>query len=250
MDPRLASVLGRLDAAAPSQDIVDRLARLVADTQEVEATVDRLAAVSSFRWLLDRAADGGLPLTGAGYLKPDLVRDLADVLPTMQGWMFGVSREINTQPVLHFREAVQRLGLVRKHKGTLVLTPAGRSVQREPAGLWRHLVTHLIPDGKPFDVDATVLVLLYTVTTEGGWLEEHPWHSVVQALTRLGWAHADGRPIGSWDVSWTRNDVWAAIGNVGPRPPGAGDLDRPPSPAATLLVREALLTEVDDPPQG
>jgi hypothetical protein len=227
---------------------MDRLARLVAECQEVEAAVERVAAVSSFRWLLDRAADGGLPLTGAGYLKPDLVRDLADVLPTMDEWIFGVSREVNTQPVLFFREAVQRLGLLRKHKGALVLTPAGRAVQQDPTALWGHIASHLLPDRPPFDVDATVLVLLYTATSKDDRLLDDPaWESVVRALTHLGWAHADREPLTSWDVSWVRNDVWGAIGNVGPRPPGGDGLfDRTPSPEAKLLVREALLTEVDD----
>lgn len=246
MDPRLASVLGRLDGDAPAPDITDRLARLVAECQEVEAGVDRVAAVSSFRWLLDRAADGGLPLTEAGYLKPDMVRNLADVLPTMDDWIFGVSREVNTQPVLCFREAVQRLGLLRKHKGALVLTPAGRVVHQDPTALWGHLASHLLPDRPPFEVDATVLVLLYTVTNRQDHSLDDPGREpVVRALAQLGWAHDDGEPISSWDVSWVRNDVWGAIGNVGPRPRGGDSLlDRIPSPEATLLVREALLTEV------
>ena len=42
----------------------------------------------------------------------------------MHGWIGQANREIDTTPVLHFRKALQALGLVRKHKGSLLLTRA------------------------------------------------------------------------------------------------------------------------------
>ena len=67
----------------------------------------------------------------AGYLKPADVLAASDVVPAMGGWIGPRNREANCAPVLRFRESLQSVGLLRKHKGTLVLTRAGVVAQRD-----------------------------------------------------------------------------------------------------------------------
>jgi hypothetical protein len=50
-----------------------------------------------------------------------------------------------SSPLLHFRQTLQTMGLLRKHKGTLVLTRAGAAAQGDPSKLWDHLSSRLLP---------------------------------------------------------------------------------------------------------
>lgn len=240
IDPRLAEILERLHDAPLGTSLTDRLVQLVEVAPPTPTGHDLQRAISAHQWLLDRAAAGGLPLTAAGYLKPADVKALAEVLPTMLDWPFGVSREINTQPVLAFREFMQRVGLLRKYKGTLVLTTAGKAAQRDTDSLWRHLADRLIPTRPAFDGAATVLLLVHTATSPD---ERIDMHAVTRTLVQLGWSHSTGQPVTNADVQWIANDVWHAIGDVGPFV-GSRLLDRKPSPPAIALIRDALLTEV------
>jgi hypothetical protein len=46
--------------------------------------------------------------------------------------------------MLRFREGVQSLGLLRKHKGILLLTNAGVAAQRDADRLWEHMAGRFI----------------------------------------------------------------------------------------------------------
>ena len=135
--------------------------RPVPDEQELRASL------TAFIWFLDRAADGGIPLTASGYLKPADVAGAAEVVPAVQGWIGKANRESDTTPVLHFRKALQALGLLRKHKGSLVLTRAGRDSQAAWQTLWNHLADRLVPNTDGFETDATLLLLLCAATSPG-----------------------------------------------------------------------------------
>lgn len=239
IEPRLSEILGMLDDSALGQSLADRLTQLVRDAGPTPTGVELESAVAPAQWLLDRAADGGISLTAAGYLKPADVKALAKVLPTMQEWIFPVTREINAQPVGGFRVFVQRAGLLRKYKGSLLLTRAGNHLRKDSAALWDHLADKLIPDRPAFDATATVLVLLHFATSLG---ERVNTSAIALAMQQLGWAHADGGQVTAADVQWVVNDVWNAIGNIGPTA-SSDPLDRTPSAAAISLIRDALLTE-------
>lgn len=66
---------------------------------------------------------------------------------SLQRYTFQPTTEINTPPVLNLREAAMGVGLVRKYKGALVLTPKGRTASETPEKLWRAVVDG-IPVGK------------------------------------------------------------------------------------------------------
>jgi hypothetical protein len=103
-----------------------------------------------------------IPLTSAGYLKPADVEEASKVVPAMHDWIGKHNREIQCYPLLRFREGVQSLGLLCKHKGTLLLTKAGQAARRDPDKLWEHLAGRLIPkSGEKFEAQATLLMLAF-----------------------------------------------------------------------------------------
>lgn len=242
IDSRLATILGELDGSRMAQSLADRLTDLAGHPAARPSGEDLLAALAPHRWMLDRASGGGIPLTDAGYLKPADVKALAGVLPTMDDWIFPISREINAHPVLGFRQHLLGVGLLRKYKETLLLTRAALACRRDPEALWSHLAHRLIPDKRSFDQAAAVLALVHFATTPGGRIDAD---AIAQAMIELGWAHAGGKPVTSFDVQWVINDVWDAIGNVGLHM-GRSVLQRTPSPAAVALIRDALLSERTD----
>ncbi|MDP9459982.1 MAG: plasmid pRiA4b ORF-3 family protein, partial [Actinomycetota bacterium] len=83
--------------------------------------------VESYRWLLARVGDA-VRFTQAGYLPPALVAETMQHLGWADDWIGKHNREDQTLPVLDLRDSAQRLGLLRKHRGTLLLTVAGRRV--------------------------------------------------------------------------------------------------------------------------
>jgi hypothetical protein len=107
-------------------------------------------------------------LTTAGYLKPADVEEASKVVPVMNDWIGKHNREIQCYPLLRFREGAQPLGLLRKHKGTLLLTKAGVAAQRDADILWEHLAGRLIPKSdEKFQTQATLLMLTYAAASAG-----------------------------------------------------------------------------------
>jgi hypothetical protein len=129
-DPRLVDLLNRLQYTPIGDDLVVRLMSLAHSQSEISPE-EKAAALRPFLWFLDRVADDGLPLTSAGYLKPDDVTALAAVIPAMADWIGTANRESHTYPVLSFRESVQKLGLLRKYRGRLRLTKPGSTDELE-----------------------------------------------------------------------------------------------------------------------
>ena len=171
MSPRARRVLGEL--TEPAWQLRHELTG-----PEIDAAVRPLAI------LLDVVGEDGAELTGAGYLKPDVVVRLGAETGIGEWWIGKVNREDHTPPIRQLRSAAQGLGLVRKHKGRLVLTPAGRRVRGNPASLWAHLVVTLPLGRRREQRHAGVLALLCTAgrATEptfdqyaGGLLAEAGW---------------------------------------------------------------------------
>ena len=65
------------------------------------------------------------PEAGAGYLKPTDVEAASEVVPAVAASFGKNNREAHSGPLLHFRLALQSVGLLRKSKGALLLTRAG-----------------------------------------------------------------------------------------------------------------------------
>jgi hypothetical protein len=196
LDSRLAALIDRLTFSPAGEELASRALSLL-EERPVPDEQALHASLTAFSWFLDRGAEGGIPLTASGYLKPADVMAAAEVLPTMHGWIGRANRESDTTPVLHFRKALQALGLLRKDKGSLVLTRAGRDSHAAWQTLWNHLADRLVPNTDGFDTDATLLLLLYAATSPGS---ELPLDTIAAALTHLGWQSNDGTPIVGYDL--------------------------------------------------
>jgi hypothetical protein len=196
IDPRLAALIDRLTYSPVGEDLATRALSLL-DEQPAPDEERVRASLRPFSWFLNRAAAGGIPLTASDYLKPADVTAAAEVLPTMHEWIGKANREIDTTPVLRFRKTLQALGLIRKHKGALLLTRAGHDAQAAWQALWNHLADRLVPGTDGFETDATLLLLLYAATSRDSDL---PLGTIAAALTHLGWQSSDGTPIVDHDL--------------------------------------------------
>jgi hypothetical protein len=183
--PELAMLLAELFAT----DGGDEFAASVADLGHgVEVPVDdREAALAPLLWMLQRAADGGIPLTAAGWLTPEIVVHLAGIVPGVGDWFGKNNREQSTVPVADFRAMTMDLKLLRKFKNKLVLTAAGKRAVAGPDELWSELVA-AVPVGRngSFERIAGWLLLCRVAGAHG---------SVASAMTALGWRTADGHGV-------------------------------------------------------
>lgn len=164
MDQRLVDVLNRLRYTRTGEDLAQRVVTVAMDRTDPDSgSVE--GALAAHRWFLDRAKGGGIELTAAGYLKPDDVEAASRVVPAMGDWIGKSNREVHCAPPLEFRESLRTMGLLRKHKGRLLLTRAGATAQRNPMKLWAHLRERLIPaKGSDFETVATLILLAYAAT--------------------------------------------------------------------------------------
>ena len=200
---------------------------------------DMAAALTAFTWFLGRAAIDGIELTSAGYLKPADVEAASEVVPAMRDWPGKNNRENLARPLLHFRKALQQVGLLRKNKDRLQLTRAGSSASRDPRALWNHLATRI---GKPaqdrFEQELSLLLLAYAASSRDGSL---PVDSIAWALDRIGWKNHDRRPIEGYQVYHYAPLPLEILMNVdGPDAPRS--TRRTLSPAAIALARTALFS--------
>ncbi len=240
LHPVLSDVLNVLERTSLGQAFKERAVE-VSTSKAISDPLDHAAALAAHRWVLERANGDGLPLTAAGYLKPADVQALAGVLPTMDDWIFQVSREIDAYPVLSFREHLKDIGLLRKYKGSLRLTKAGREGLADATQLWRRVAESLVPAEPGFNADTRVVILVHAATTEG----EIDVDAVAKVLTALGWSHRDGSPVSRGEVFQVWNGLWDVVGNVGERAAGHHRSDRTLSVAARILVHDALFDETE-----
>ena len=187
------------------------------------------------QWFLQRARGEGIPLTSSGYLRSEDVQAACAVVPNGYDWPGSMKRESQTPPVLRFREALQRLGLLRKSKGRLVLTKAGARGLVESGFLWGHIASRLIPDKPRFDRDAALLTLLWATGTS-------VFDDVLPAaLEALGWCRSDGEPLDSHDLLYAVPAL-DALSEIAADRRGSWELITR-GPAVRALAREALFWE-------
>jgi hypothetical protein len=233
LDPRLVDLVNRLAYSPGGEDLTARALKLTGEPALPERGALQ-ESLKAFVWFLDRAADGGLQLTAAGYLKPVDVLAAAEVVPMMHGWIGKNNREIETTPVLIFRELLQQIGLIRKYKGTLRITKAGAATRNSPQALWNTLAGNLIPDDTEFEGLASLLILAYAATSPGG---ELPLDTIATFLGHLGWQVGSGRSIAADDLYHLR--TLQILENVTSEQPSWHGR-RQISPAAAALAHTAL----------
>src|SRR5699024_6816807 len=159
--------LQRLGRAPAGRALRERAARLRTPAGPV-SDEDWDHALRAVTWSLEQAdADGGLPLTGAGYLRPAAVVAASAVVPQMADWIVKNNREAQSAPLLCFRECLQQVKILRKYKGARLPTRRARTLLR--ARKVRELVREsLVPAPGGFGRPATGLLLLHVATTEPG----------------------------------------------------------------------------------
>lgn len=232
--PDLVDLVNRLAYRPVGEDLTARAVRLIGEPARIDDE-ERHDSLRAFTWFLDRAADNGIPLTAAGYLKPVDVEAAAQVVPMMASWIGKANREIDTAPVGRFRELLQALGLLRKYKGTLRLTKLGAAARTSIDALWSILAGKLITDEVGFDRQAALLVLAYAATSAD---MEIPLEPVASALGHLGSQTGNGEPVAAYDLY--RLTALEILENV-KRTPSTWRDRRLISPAAAALAHTALL---------
>lgn len=238
LHPVLTNILNTLAETPIGRAFKDRAVE-VSTLKVFSDSVDYADALVAYRYVLERAEGDGLPLTAAGYLKPADVQAFAAVMPSMRNWIHKISREIDVHPVRFFRDYMKSIGLLRNYKGSVRITRLGRLAMNNPSTLWNHLAATLVPDEQSFYADATVVVLVHMATTEG----RIDVKAAAQTLTTLGWLHRDGSPVEQGEVYEVWNELWGVLGNIGDSV-SAYHSDRKMSPAAKVLVHDALFEEV------
>jgi hypothetical protein len=167
------------------------------------------AVVRPVQWLLTQAGPDGLQLTQDGYLKPAVVNQTVRELGWAYRWPGAANRESQTLPVLQLRQQLQAWKLLRKSKGRLILSPAGRKMHDGGRPLWDFVASAV---AFPAD-EATALVTRIVVhwRLEGS---TPPWDQrpriIADALNGAGFRVEGGKPVplevarGLYsDVRWT-----------------------------------------------
>ncbi len=201
------------------------------------ATAARM--VRPYAWLLDRVGDDGIKLTGAGYLPPAYVEAATAELGLSSEWIGNGNRESQTLPVLALRETAQRLGLLRKHSGRLLLSPRGRAVRADPVALWWHLAERMPPRSTDVCERQAGLLLLVLLAAEAA---DHPEATIARLLAAIGWMLADDRPLTADSVAraaWDTKAVLRRIGAFAEGPDGSYGRDEPTKDGVTF-ARAAL----------
>ncbi|MHC8609895.1 hypothetical protein ACW4FP_19835 (plasmid) [Paenarthrobacter ureafaciens] len=173
------------------------------------------AMIAPYLWLTRRVGLDGLSLTAAGWLPPAVVREAMTELDWAKDWIGKANREDQTLPVLQLRESAQRLGLIRKIKGRLVLTSATKQLLDNPEGLWLFLARSIAHRHRhDSERDATLLLLLEIAagkrTEWADYLE-----AVAFGLEALGWSTHTGAELEPNTVQALLVDTQEVLLNLG-----------------------------------
>ena len=194
---------------------------------------ERAACLAPITWLLNRIGPEGMALTSAGYLKPEVVKELWGILPSQAGWPVG-SREINAGPMVFWRKALAAVGLIRTLKGQLVLTKVGLAASRDIDVLWFHLAERLLMSHRDDFTRMARLASMIYAASDG----EDPHSDAAHLLTQLGWRSPSGG-IDAYTVLDVDRDAHTILENVA-IDAVTWPINRRLSPAATALARAAL----------
>jgi len=197
--------------------------------------------VWAYTWMLQRVGDDGIKLTQAGYLPPAHVEAAFGELDLGKAWIGKGNREDQTYPVLHLRESAQRAGLLRKHRGRLLVTARGKALRSDPAGLWWHLAERTPVASADRSVRDAGLLYLAAVAAE---VTEDVDALVAELLNALGWMSGDGSPITALSAATASFDAKATLRRLGLLQRVGSGLDRRErtTRAAVDFARAALKT--------
>ena len=182
------------------------------------ATVDDETAERMLRpylWLVRRIGVDGLALTAAGWLPPLVVSEGMRELGWDSRWRGKMNREDQTFPILQLRDSAQRLGLLRKLKGRLVLGATVKKALDAPAEVWSFVVTGLAVRARS-DAQQNANLLLAaeiargTRTTRASYLEP-----IAAGLDALGRSESSGATLTEETADHLIDDTWRVLSTVG-----------------------------------
>jgi hypothetical protein len=153
--------------------------------------------------LLEIAAEGPA-LTPAGYIAPDLVRQLVKEFDWWQ-WEKPPRSEADAHQVQTLREFAKEAGLVRPTRGHLHITALGRRSLSDPALLWRHVTQALAADD---DFASAIRELLLVRLLQGAGKETAIEAEILPVLAEAGWRPSGGTELTEDMVSYK---LWDAI---------------------------------------
>ncbi|WP_262364465.1 plasmid pRiA4b ORF-3 family protein [Arthrobacter echini] len=233
------------------QDITDRLPagmrrefRSYLNTADLDepALVDAgfaEAMTAPYSWLIRRIGLDGLNLTAAGWLPPAVVHQAMVELGWAEHWPGRANREDQTLPILRLRKSAQRLRLIRRIKGRLVLGAAAKRLLEDPVGLW-HFLAHALTNRTRHDAerDATVLLLIeIAVGIHADW--DDCLDAVAFGLGALGWRTRAGTELEAGDVHGLLSESREALRSLGIHT-GYGRTTSTVTPQGCTFVRAAL----------
>ena len=210
--PDVFDLLTQPDLPPPVREAAERID--ASSPIEVDETT-ALQVMTPLLWMTRRVGADGLALTKAGHLRPVDVTALMTELGWDSWWIGKNNREELTAPAGMLRRAALAAKLVRKFKGSLRLTPAGRDLADDPVRMWFHVAEQLPVERHQGDRVAAVLGMLDALTIA----EQDQSHRAVstpvrfdpaEALTHLGWFGSDGTPLEPHAFRF----VWEQTGNV------------------------------------
>lgn len=237
----VADLLQQLDGRV-HHTVVDLVRRAQLD-EAVRVDADTAAAVvARFTWLLDRVGDDGIALTSAGYLPPREVQAAFKAFELDREWMGKASREVNVYPVLLIRQTSQRIGLLRKHRGLLLLTKRGSALRTDPLALWWQVAAALRRDDDSAEAHAGLVALL-TVAAGEDPRSDRVTRLVREVLTGLGWRLPPPPPTGVLRFDPIDDlSVWLyrLLAHLGTALTDGPHFSHPPTEGGRLLARAAL----------
>ena len=130
-------------------------------------------------------------------------------------WVGKVNREDQTFPILQLRDSAQRLGLLRKLKGRLVLGATVKKALDAPAEVWSCVVTDRAVRARS-DAQQNANLLLAaeiargTRTTRASYLEP-----IAAGLDALGWSETSGATLTEETADHLIDDTWRVLSTVG-----------------------------------
>lgn len=191
-----------------------------------------------FSWLLEKIGSEGIRLSSAGWMPPAVVLQGMTDLGWREEWIGTANREELTQPIRNLRAGAERLRLIRRTQGRLVLVARTRAVVADPALLYTEVARMLLRQ-RQTDVERLAGTLLVLGLADGSISARSDAATVVmEGLARFGVVEADGIPV---RALWFREltdpvlTVFEALGG-----PWTGRWDAPASEDMRAFARAAL----------
>ncbi|WP_336644842.1 plasmid pRiA4b ORF-3 family protein [Microbacterium sp. USHLN186] len=140
--------------------------------------------VRPFAWLMDAVGPDGLALTAAGWMPPTTVLAGMTELDLLDDWIGAGNREDLTPPISELRGAAQRLGLMRVHKGRLLLSAAAKKALGDARAQLQLITRGVYRKLSDAESDAATLLLL---AVADGTPPGERWRAIAFGLEICGW---------------------------------------------------------------